>query len=118
MSADGELVLEQRLAHTHESLYNLAREYSGSEDAIEATGSYPIAYEILDQEIHVTLVNPSRNRVLAGATMKTDSIDAKISPPCSGLISLQRVTFRLKISARLGISSERGSSSSRSVPPR
>ncbi|AKH98667.1 IS110 family RNA-guided transposase [Halanaeroarchaeum sulfurireducens] len=78
MTEDGEIVAEQRLENEHDKLESFASEYAGSEVAIEATGSYRYVYDILDQEMDVTLVNPSKTRVIAEAKVKTDSIDAKM----------------------------------------
>ena len=72
---DGNLHDEIRLPN--DRLDELAEEYAGSEAAIEASGSYRPVYETLDEHCEVTLVNPSQNRIIADATVKTDRVDAK-----------------------------------------
>ena len=72
---DGNLQDEIRLPNDH--LDELAEQYAGGEAAIEASGHYRPIYEMLDEHLDVTLVNPSKNRVIADATVKTDRIDAK-----------------------------------------
>ena len=72
---DGNLQDEIRLPNDH--LDELAEQYAGGEAAIEASGHDRPIYEMLDEHLDVTLVNPSKNRVIADATVKTDRIDAK-----------------------------------------
>jgi transposase len=72
---DGNLHDEIRLPNNH--LDQLAEQYAGGEAAIEASSHYRPVYEMLDEHLDVTLVNPSKNRVIADATVKTDRIDAK-----------------------------------------
>jgi len=72
---DGNLQDEIRLPN--DRLNELAEQYTGGEAAIEASGHYRPVYEMLDEHLDVTLVNPSKNRVIADATVKTDRIDAK-----------------------------------------
>jgi transposase len=72
---DGNLQNEIRLPTNR--LDELAEEYAGSEAAIEASSNYRPAYEMLDEHLDVTLANPSKNRVIADATTKTDRLDAK-----------------------------------------
>jgi transposase len=72
---DGNLHDEIRLPN--DRLDELAEEYAGSEAAIEASGNYRPIYETLDEHCDVTLVNPSQNRIIADATVKTDRVDAK-----------------------------------------
>jgi len=72
---DGNLQDEIRLPN--DRLDELAEQYAGGEAAIEASGHYRPVYEMLDEHLGVTLVNPSKNRVIADATVKTDRIDAK-----------------------------------------
>lgn len=78
MTDDGDLTAEYRIDHEPGELETFAEEYAGSNVAMEATGSYRYVYEILDQSMEVTLVNPSQTRVFAEAKGKTDSIDAKM----------------------------------------
>ena len=80
MRQDGSLVDEFRLPHGTEraELEEFAREYAGSTVAIEATGHYRPIYETLDEHMDVTLVNPSKTRVIADAKVKTDRVDAKM----------------------------------------
>jgi len=72
---DGNLQNEFRLPT--DRLDDLAEEYAGSEAAIEASGIYRHAYEMLDEHLDVTVANPSQNRLIADATVKTDRLDAK-----------------------------------------
>ena len=72
---DGNLQDEIRLPTNR--LGELAEEYAGSEAAIEASSNYRPAYEMLDEHLDVTVANPSKNRVIADATVKTDRLDAK-----------------------------------------
>ena len=72
---DGNLQDEIRLPN--DRLSELAEEYAGSEAAIEASGNYRPIYERLDEHLDVTLVNPSKNRIIADAAVKTDRVDAK-----------------------------------------
>ncbi|EMA46680.1 putative transposase [Halococcus saccharolyticus DSM 5350] len=72
---DGNLHDEIRLPN--DRLDQLAEQYADGEAAIEASGHYRPVYEMLDEHLDVTLVNPSKNREIADATVKTDRIDAK-----------------------------------------
>jgi transposase len=72
---DGNLQNEFRLPT--DRLDDLAEEYAGSEAAIEASGIYRHAYEMLDEHLDVIVANPSQNRLIADATVKTDRLDAK-----------------------------------------
>ena len=72
---DGNLQDEIRLPNDH--LDDLAEQYAGSDAAIEASGGYRPIYEMLDEHLDVTLVNPTKNRIIAEATVKTDRVDAK-----------------------------------------
>jgi transposase len=72
---DGNLQDEIRLPN--DRLDDLAQQYAGGEAAIEASGNYRPIYEMLDEHLDVTLANPSKNRVIAEAAVKTDRIDAK-----------------------------------------
>lgn len=75
VDADGRLVDEVRLPT--DRLGTLAEEYAGSEAVIEASGTYRPIYETLDEHLEVTLANPSKNRLIAENTAKTDRLDAK-----------------------------------------
>ena len=75
VDGDGNLQQESRLPK--DSLGELAEHYAGSEAAIEASGNYRPVYEALNKHCDVTLVNPSKNRIIAEATVKTDRVDAK-----------------------------------------
>ena len=72
---DGAVAHEQRLENT--ALGELAEQYVGSKAAIEATGNYFTIYDTLDEHLDVTLVNPSKTRLIAEAKVKTDRVDAK-----------------------------------------
>jgi len=72
---DGNLQDEIRLPN--DRLSELAEEYAGSEAAIEASSNYRLIYERLDEHLDVTLVHPSKNRIIADATVKTNRVDAK-----------------------------------------
>lgn len=78
MTEDGDLMAEYRLENERDELEPFSEEHAGSSVAMEATGSYRYVYDILDQEMDVTLVNPSQTRVIADAKVKTDSIDSKM----------------------------------------
>ncbi len=75
VDSDGNLDDEIRLPN--DRLEELAEQYVGGEAAIEASGNYRPIYEILDEHLDVTLVNPAKNRIIADATVKTDRVDAK-----------------------------------------
>ncbi len=72
---DSNLQQESRLPN--DRLGELAEHYAGSEVVIEASENYRPVYEALDEHCDVTLVNPSKNRIIAEATVKTDHVDAK-----------------------------------------
>jgi len=72
---DGNLQDEIRLPN--DRLADLAEQHAGGEAAIEASGNYRPIYEMLDEHLDVTLVNPSKNRIIADATVKADRVDAK-----------------------------------------
>ncbi|WP_227015058.1 IS110 family transposase [Natronorubrum aibiense] len=80
MRQDGSLVDEFRLSHGTEraELEEFAREYAGSVVAIEATGHYRPIYETLDEYMDVTLVNPSKTRVIADAKMLAHLLRANL----------------------------------------
>ena len=75
VDGDGNLQEESRLPN--DRLSELAEQYTGAEAAIEASGHYRPIYEMLDEHLDVTLVNPSKNRIIADAAVKTDRVDAK-----------------------------------------
>jgi transposase len=75
VDGDGNLQEEFRLPINR--LDELAEEYAGGSAAIEASGNYRPVYEVLDEHLDVTLANPSKNRLIADATVKTDRLDAK-----------------------------------------
>jgi transposase len=75
VDGDGNLQEESRLPN--DRLSELAEQYTGAEAAIEASGHYRSIYEMLDEHLDVTLVNPSKNRIIADAAVKTDRVDAK-----------------------------------------
>lgn len=75
---DGDLTAEYRIDHEPGEFEAFADEIAGSKVAMEATGSCRYVYEILDQMMDVTLVNPSQTRDIAEAKVKTDSIYAKM----------------------------------------
>lgn len=72
---DGDLCEEHRVPN--DRLDELAEQYAGGEAAIEATGNYRPIYERLDEHLDVTVAHPSKNRIIAEATVKTDRVDAK-----------------------------------------
>ena len=72
---DGNLQDELRVPNNQ--LEQLAEQYAGSDAVIEASGNYRPIYEVLDEHLNVTLANPSKNRLIADATVKTDRLDAK-----------------------------------------
>ncbi|MGM0389911.1 MAG: IS110 family transposase [Natrinema limicola] len=74
---DGDGNLQDEIRLPNDRLAELAKQYSGGEAAIEASGNYRPIYEMLDEHLDVTLVNPSKNRIIADATVKTDRVDAK-----------------------------------------
>ena len=75
VDGDGNLQQESRLPN--DRLTELAEQYTGAEAAIEASGHYRPIYEMLDEHLDVTLVNPSKNRIIADAAVKPDRVDAK-----------------------------------------
>ena len=75
VDGDGNLQEESRLPN--DRLEELAKQYTGAEAAIEASGHYRPIYEMLDEHLDVTLDNPSKNRIIADAAVKTDRVDAK-----------------------------------------
>ena len=75
VDTDGNLQHEFRLPN--DRLDELAEEYAGSDAVIEASGNYRPIYETLNEHLSVTLANPSKNRLIADATVKTDRLDAK-----------------------------------------
>ena len=75
VNGDGNVQEESRLPN--DRLEELAEQYTGAEAAIEASGHYRPIYEMLDEHLDVTLVNPSKNRIIADAAVKTDRVDAK-----------------------------------------
>lgn len=75
VDGDGNLDDESRLPN--DRLNELAEQYAGSEAAIEASGTYRPVYEMLNEHLDVTLINPSKNRIIADATIKTDCVYAK-----------------------------------------
>jgi transposase len=74
---DGDGNLQDELRLPNDRLDELAEQYAGSEAAIEVSGNYRPIYEVLDEHLDVTLANPSKNRLIADATVKTDRLDAK-----------------------------------------
>jgi hypothetical protein len=82
VDGDGNLQEESRLPN--DRLKQLAEQYTGSEAAIEASGHCCPIYEMLDEHLDVTLVNPSKNRIIADVAVKTDRADGKRPAICSG----------------------------------
>ena len=74
---DGDGNLQDEIRLPNDRLDELAEQYAGGDAAIEASGNYRPIYEMLDEHLDVTLVNPSKNRIIADATVKTDRVDAK-----------------------------------------
>ncbi|AZH24754.1 IS110 family RNA-guided transposase [Haloplanus aerogenes] len=74
---DGDGNLQDEIRLPNDRLDELAEQYTGAEAAIEASGHYRPIYEMLDEHLDVTLVNPSKNRIIADAAVKTDRVDAK-----------------------------------------
>ncbi len=69
--------MQNELRVPNDQLEQLAEQYAGSDAVIEASGNYRPIYEVLDEHLTVTLANPSKNRLIADATVKTDRLDAK-----------------------------------------
>ena len=113
---DGNLHNEIRLPN--DRLAELAEQYAGGEAAVEASGHYRSVYGMLDEHLDVTLVNPSKNRLIAESTVKTDRIDAKRLRICSERICSLKATSRRTRSAPCGISSEPERRSSRNGQPK
>jgi hypothetical protein len=65
---DGDGNLQDEIRLPNDRLSELAEQYAGGEAAIEASGQYRPVYEMLDEHLDVTLVNPSKNRLIADAT--------------------------------------------------
>ncbi|MDQ2072353.1 transposase [Haloarcula sp. H-GB4] len=74
---DGDGNLQDEIRLPNDRLDELAEEYAGGDAAIEASGNYRPIYEMLNEHLDVSLVNPSKNRIIADATVKTDRVDAK-----------------------------------------
>ena len=74
---DGDGNLQDEFRVPTNRLDELAEQYPGGSAAIEASGNYRPVYEVLDEHLDVTLANPSKNRLIADATVKTDRLDAK-----------------------------------------
>src|SRR6056297_59495 len=74
---DGDGNLQDEIRLPNDRLEELAEQYAGSDAVIEASGNYRPIYEVLDEHLDVTLANPSKNRLIADATVKTDRLDAK-----------------------------------------
>ena len=74
---DGDGNLQDEIRLPNDRLDELAKQYAGGEAAIEASGNYRPIYETLNEHLDVTLVDPSKNRIIADATVKTDRVDAK-----------------------------------------
>lgn len=75
--------LQDEIRHPIDRLDDLAEKYAGCEAAIEASGNYRPVYEMLDEQLDVTLANPSKNRLIAEATVETDRLDANVSLICA-----------------------------------
>lgn len=58
-------------------LEELAEQYTVAEAAIEAPGHYRPIYEMFNKHLYVTLVNASKNRIIADVAVKTDPGNAK-----------------------------------------
>ena len=74
---DGDGNLQDEIRLPNDRLDELAEQYAGGEAAIEASGNYRPIYEMLDEHLDVTLVNRSKNRIIADTAVKTDRVDAK-----------------------------------------
>jgi transposase len=75
IDGDGNLQEESRLLN--DRLEELAKQYTGAEAAVEASGHYRPIYQVLSEHLDVILVNPSKNRIIVDAAVKTDRVDAK-----------------------------------------
>lgn len=75
VDTDGRLRNEIRLPM--DRLDELAEEYAGSKVAIEASGNYRPVYEVLSEQLDVTVATPTKNQLIAESTQKTDRLDAK-----------------------------------------
>lgn len=58
------------------NLTEVARRYEGSEAVLEATSNYYTIYETLSEYLDVKVANPLEMKWIAGASQKTDEIDA------------------------------------------
>lgn len=54
----------------------LAEQYTGAEAAIEASGHYRLIYEMLNEYLDVTRVNPSKNQIIGEVVVTIGRIDA------------------------------------------
>ncbi len=113
---DGNLHDELRIPN--DKLEQLAEQYAGSEAAIEATENYRPIYEVLDEHLNVTIANPSKDRLIADTTVKTDRLDAKRLALMLRSGMLEKATSRRTRSANCGISSLIVKASSMNEQPR
>jgi len=78
---DDDGILQEEIRLPTDRLGKLAEEYAGSEAAIEASGHYRAAYEMLDEHLDVTVANPpklSPSSMTAPSTV-TDFQDIAVS---------------------------------------
>lgn len=75
MNEDGRIVQEVRVENAN--LDELAKEYAGSEAAIETTSNYYTIHDTLSEYLDVTVANPAKLKLIANSDKKTDRIDAK-----------------------------------------
>ncbi len=75
LDENGEVEREVRVENAN--LGEIARQYAGSEAAIEATSNYYHIHDTLSEYLDVTVANPAELKLIANSDRKTDRIDAK-----------------------------------------
>lgn len=59
------------------NLDELAKEYEGSQAAIEATGNYYTIYDTLNEYLDVVVADPQQTKAIGIAEVKNDRLDKK-----------------------------------------
>jgi transposase len=72
MNENGEIDREVRVENAN--LDELAKEYAGSEAAIEATSNYYPIYDTLSEHLDVIVANPGKLKLIADSDKKTDRV--------------------------------------------
>jgi transposase len=75
LDEDGEIDREIRVENAN--LDEVAKQYTGSQAAIEATGNYYHIHDTLSEYLDVTVAHPKELNQIADSDKKTDRADAK-----------------------------------------